>query len=334
MSNIVPILHSVIEEIGHGREVALCAVVATRGSTPQSPGAIMLVKSDYTTVGTLGGGCVEAEVQRRAFELLQRNQSSLLDFVLDHDYGWDDGLICGGRMDIGVMPISPGDDLSDIITASINPHAPNEPRTSVREDENPETDAPSTRSIPIRVQHEGRLIEYRVTLEESPHLIIAGAGHVGQALARIATDLDFAVTVIDDRAEFASPERFSHNVELVVDEIADALRAQPIDADTFVVIVTRGHQRDHQALDAVIRNPARYIGLIGSKRKTRLIYDDLRSTGVPQKLLDRVKSPIGLNIDAILVPEIAISIAAELIQTRRATQTPLVQGPFEIPPSP
>src|SRR5262249_23447583 len=112
MSELLPVLQTLVSDVDAGHPVVLCTVVQTKGSTPQNAGASMLVRADYSTVGTLGGGCVEAEVRRRAQEKSLRGESGLLDFLLDHDYGWDDGLICGGRMFIGVMPVRPGDDVS------------------------------------------------------------------------------------------------------------------------------------------------------------------------------------------------------------------------------
>jgi xanthine dehydrogenase accessory factor len=312
MSELLPVLQAMRFEAEAGRPSALCVVVQTKGSTPQCPGAAMLVRHDLTTVGTLGGGCVEAEVKQRAFKLLQSNRSGLLDFLLDHDYGWDDGLICGGRMFIGAMPITSQTDLGPYHAAA----------------EALERREPA--SFPIVVEHEGKRLEYRVRLEVPPTLLIAGAGHVGQAVARLAVDLDFRVVVIDDRPDFASRDRFEPAVELIVDDIASALRKYPIDPGCFVVIVTRGHQHDHQALEAVIRRPARYIGLIGSKRKTRMIFKDLLASGVSQEHVDRVHSPIGLPIDAVTVPEIAVSIVAELVQVRRQDTPTLVEGPIEV----
>lgn len=298
-------------EGGAKRSAVLCSIVRTRGSTPQCAGASMLVRADFSTVGTLGGGCVEAEVRKRAFEMLQQGRSGVLDFLLDHDYGWDDGLICGGRMFVAVAPITPQTDLTPYRAALVEAGA----RRAAR--------------FPVVVENEGRWEEYRVLLEAPPTLLIAGAGHVGQALAGLARRLDFHIVVIDDRAEYASRERFSEPIELRVADIAGTLRTYPLDAATYVVIVTRGHQHDHQALDAVIRRDAGYVGLIGSKRKAKLIFDDLRTAGVPQEMLDRVHTPIGLSIGAVTVPEIAVSIAAELVQVRRATSRPLVEGPID-----
>ena len=299
VSELLPVLQSLLTEAQAGRPSALCTVVRTRGSTPQAAGATMLLRADFSTSGTLGGGCVEAEVRRRAFELLQRRQSAMLDFLLDHDYGWDDGLICGGRMEIAVMPIEPGHDLA-VFRAAVEAALRREPA-----------------EFPIEVQQESGRRRFVVSVETPPTLLIAGAGHVGLALARLAADLDFHVTVIDDRADYASPERFGPRVDLVVGDIADTLRRWKIDAGCFVVIVTRGHQHDHEALDAVVRGPAGYIGMIGSKRKRDMIFRDLAAAGVTPEQIARVRSPIGLPIGAVTVPEIAVSIAAQLVAARR-----------------
>jgi len=312
MSELIPILETVIADAEAGRPVAMCAVVQTRGSTPQTPGATMLLRSDFSTLGTLGGGCVEAEVRRRAFELLQAGQSGLLDFRLNHDYGWDDGLICGGRMFIAVMPIIDSTSAEAFRTAL----------EAARRHE--------VACVPLIVEHEGKRLAYRLHLEVPPTLLIAGAGHVGQAVARLAVDLDFHLVVIDDRADYANRERFGERVEFIVGDIARGLRNYPIDASCCVVIVTRGHRHDHQALEAVVRRPAGYIGLIGSRRKSTLILRDLAAAGVPTDQIERVHTPIGLPIGAVTVPEIAVSIVAELIQVRRRHQAKLVEGPFEL----
>ncbi|MCH7719665.1 MAG: XdhC family protein [Planctomycetes bacterium] len=312
MSELIPTLKTLIADAEADRPAALCTVVKTRGSTPQTAGAAMLVRADGSTLGTLGGGCVEAEVRTTAFQMLQQNRSGLLDYLLDHDYGWDDGLICGGRMFVGVTPMAAGSSVDPI-------------RDAVAQAERREPT-----SFPITVEHEGKMQQYRVHLEVPPTLLIAGAGHVGQALACLAVDLDFYVVVIDDRADQASTERFPNGVEIKVGDIAQTLGEYPIDAGCYVVIVTRGHQHDHQALQAIVRRPAGYIGLIGSKRKSKMILRDLADEGVTQEQIDNVRTPIGLSIGAVTVAEIATSIAAELVQVRRANTPKLVEGPFEV----
>ncbi|MBV8781898.1 MAG: XdhC family protein [Phycisphaerae bacterium] len=293
-------LAEIVRRCDAGERVALCVLVRTRGSTPQARGAKMLVMVDGKTIGTLGGGCVEAEVRTRALQQLTGNLSNanaLMEFRLDQDYGWDDGLICGGIMDVHVRIMG-------------------------------RADAEPFRQLLGRIQSglsgdldlvyetgEGSA-HYRETFGPPPRLLIAGAGHVGQALATIANGLDFDVTVIDDRSDMATAERFS-SAKRIIGDIEQALRDQPINADTFIVIVTRGHKNDAQALAAVVASSARYIGMIGSKRKIKAILADLSASGVPTKQLERIHAPIGLDIGAVSPAEIAVSIAAELVAALR-----------------
>jgi xanthine dehydrogenase accessory factor len=293
-----PILSEIIRRTDAGERVVLCIVVATRGSTPQEKGAKMLVVGDGRTFGTLGGGCVEAEVRKRAVELLSENVSKLLDFHLDHDYGWDDGLICGGVMEIFVQVIDRQHD-----------------GMYRRALEAVQSQVPMTLRVPY--EQEGKSKEYVEEIGPPPTLVIAGAGHVGQALGDIAAKLDFNVTVIDDRVDYASEQRFPLAKRRIVGDIESELRKLAINAGTYIVIVTRGHRHDGQSLHAVIDSPAKYIGLIGSKAKIKLIHDDLVAKGVSPQKLSRVYAPIGYNIGAVSVPEIAVSIAAELIAVRR-----------------
>ncbi len=287
-------------ESRRGGRVALCVVVGTKGSTPQERGAKMLVMQDGRTVGTLGGGCVEAEVRRVTLDLISRGESQLLNFTLDHDYGWDDGLICGGVMEILVRVISTPEEAAafDSIANAIA-----EQRLERLELAYPAGDK-----------------KYIEELGQPPVLVIAGAGHVGQALAALASATGFTVDVIDDRADCASAARFPTARRLMVGEIEQALRDYPANDQTYFVIVTRGHRHDGRALEAVVNSSARYVGLIGSNSKVKQIFDDLHQRGVSMEKLLRVHAPIGLNLGAVTVPEIAISIAAQLVAVRRGRE--------------
>ncbi len=310
MHSFASLFDSLARQLEHGRRVALCTVVGASGSTPQSPGATMLLHENMSTEGTLGGGCVEAEVRKRAFEMLRCGESGLLKFSLDHDYGWDDGLICGGNMLVAVTTL--------VDASAARPFS----------DARNALELQQSATVPIRVPHEGRLHEYRLHIEAPAQLVIAGAGHVGAALARLAVGLDFDVSVIDERGDLTNAERLPPPIKPVVGDIEKTLRDWPIGPGSFVVIVTRGHNHDEAALHAVIDSPARYIGMIGSKRKVKLIFDDLAALGVDPAKLSRVHSPIGLKIGSVTVPEIAVSIAAELIQIRRNEPPTRVEGPL------
>ena len=150
-----------------------------------------------------------------------------------------------------------------------------------------------------------------------PTLLIAGAGHVAMPVAEIGHMCGFRVTVVDDREEMVSADRFPHASERVGGDIVEALRAFPITPSTYIVIVTRGHALDEDALRVVIDSNAAYVGMIGSRRKVRVIFDHLREDGIEETLIERVHSPIGLDIGSETPAEIAVSILAELIRTRR-----------------
>jgi xanthine dehydrogenase accessory factor len=285
-----------------GRSVYACLVVHARGSTPQSAGALMLVDDAGASLGTIGGGCVEAEVRRRAFEMLLAGASGVAKFTLNHDYGWDDGLICGGTLEMSVGPAPSPDEIDATLGA-----------LSRRE--------PSTLTF-VTATNDGPAA-YALRVAPPERLYIAGAGHVGQSLARLAMGLEFEVTVFDDRADLMDAYLPSE-VRKVGGDIARSLASAPIDAETFCVVVTRGHKHDEQALEAVVGRGARYVGMIGSRRKVKLIFDDLAVRGVSRDELARVHAPIGLPIDAVSVEEIGVSIAAQLVEKRRERRVPLV----------
>ncbi|MEM8873582.1 MAG: XdhC family protein [Planctomycetota bacterium] len=287
---MLELLDEIVTRTAAGEVVGVCMVASTRGSTPQKAGALMLVLESGQTLGTLGGGCVEAEVRTRAQELMHRRESKTLEFKLDGDVGsgWDDGLVCGGTMRIAVETVTEAAVFRSVAEA-------------VKRAE------PATLTV-VDAEH---------TFEPRPSLVIAGAGHVGQALAAIAGPAGFDVTVVDDRPGCASEQRFPDATRIVGD-IECELRGLPIHANTFVVIVTRGHRHDADALAAVVDKPAKYVGLIGSKRKILTILRQLHGNGVDADTLAKVHAPIGLSIGAITPEEIAISIAAELVAIRRA----------------
>ena len=294
-----------------GGGVIACLLVKARGSTPQSAGALMLVDDAANTYGTIGGGCVEAEIRRRAIELLERHSSALLRFKLDHDYGWDDGLICGGTIDMAIAPLPSADMLDSVIDDIKRRRAT---------------------SLEFTAHSENGPARFSLHLPPRDCLYIAGAGHVGQALARLAMRLDFDVTLFDDRDDLLV--RFApEGCISIAGDIADNLKNAAFDDRTWAVIVTRGHRHDEQALAAVLNRGAAYVGMIGSRRKVKLISDDLVEIGFAAEELQKVHAPIGLGIGAVSVEEIAISIAAELVQVRRTVFASPVTGPDDCAPT-
>lgn len=240
-----------------GQRGALATIVHTNGSIPSYESSRMLVRDDGTIAGTIGGGCVEAEVWAAAKEVIETEQPRKMTFNLNHDAEYDAGLICGGTLEIFVEPILP-----------------------------------------------------------QPMLYIFGAGHISTALARVAHQAGFAIGIIDDRASFANAERFPMASEVHTSFAESCEKIHP-NSSSYVVIVTRGHKDDMRVLAWAVTTDARYIGMIGSKRKVLSVYKALEKEGFEPEKFERVHAPIGLEIGALTPEEIAVSIVAELIGVRR-----------------
>lgn len=341
MRNILEKLERVLRA---GQPVAYTALVETRGSTPQKAGAAMLVFPDGSQTGTLGGGCVEAEVKRRALRLIDQGTTELLTFQLDDNYGWDDGLICGGRMKMLVDPLRPGQDfsyfeaLNRLVIAGlacteavvIEPEKAGGGLAGDRfllGDRGQVIASRAKAEMPPAVGRQLRPVSQRprayidqgvsyLPFLERCRLIVVGAGHVGQKVAELAAEVDFEVWVVDDREEYCNNQRFPTASRLLVGAVDTALSGLEIDGRTYCLIVTRGHNHDEEALYHLAETPAAYVGLIGSRRKIRLIFDDLLAEGISRDALARVAAPLGLDIGSQSVPEIAISIVAELVAHR------------------
>ncbi len=241
-----------------GQRAALATIVHTNGSIPSYESSRMLVREDGSIAGTVGGGCVEAEVWAAAKEVIRTEAPRKMVFNLNNEASYDNGLICGGTLEIFVEPILP-----------------------------------------------------------QPTLYIFGAGHVSMALAQAAHTAGFAIGVIDDRESFANAQRFPMAREIYASYEEAFERLQP-NPSSYLVVVTRGHKDDMRVLAWAVGTPARYIGMIGSKRKVLSVYKALEKEGIPAEKFARVHAPVGLEIGALTPEEIAISIAAELIAVRRS----------------
>jgi xanthine dehydrogenase accessory factor len=338
------------------RDLVYCAVVETRGSTPQKAGAAMLVFPDGGQRGTLGGGCVEAEVRQRALRVLAEGggQAEILTFCLDDNYGWDDGLICGGRMSILAAPLAAsgerkaahyyrqyqalleeGRGCTEAVVIAPAPGLTVGSRYLFDHQGRPvgqSVDGPVPESILSRLTPLDRRprpsaqqgIAFLPTLPRVT-LLVVGGGHVGQAVGRLAAEVDFDVWVVDDRERYANRERFPAASRLLVGDIGPTLKelVPAISPSVYCLIVTRGHNHDEEALYHLATTSAGYVGMIGSRRKIKLIFEDLLAKGLPPAALERVHAPLGYDIGSRTVPEIAVSIVAELIAQRNLGTTDL-----------
>jgi xanthine dehydrogenase accessory factor len=336
------ILDEVARLLEAGQSCVLATLVDARGSTPQKAGAALVLRSDGSTVGTLGGGCIEAEAVDAALEVRRTGAPRLLDFELTEDIAVDYGLACGGSERIMLVRLGSDEatraaisDLQQAVAAWLacavalpleGPHAGSfVPITGQAPTGAPWLEEPALESIRDLIgQPHSRPTVFSVDGDEiyveplgaTAEIIIVGAGHVGRAVATAAKFLSYRTVVIDDRSDFANAERFPDADVVVADDIERALDAYEASPAAAIVIVTRGHKYDYQALSAALRSRAFYVGLMGSRRKVALIFRQLIQDGVPAERLRDVRAPIGLNIGAMSPEEIAISIMAEITGER------------------
>ncbi len=244
-----------------GQKAALATIVAVEGSIPSYESAKLLVREDGSMVGTVGGGCVEAEVWAAAREVIKTEKPRRLSFNLAGDALYDNGLICGGQLEIFIDPI-----------------------------------------LPVQTAY------------------IFGGGHVSLSLSKVATLAAFRSVVVDNREAFANRERFPEADEVYAEEFEEVFPKLPVNESSYLIICTRGHKDDMRVLAWAVTTRARYIGMIGSKRKGIEVLKELEKQGLPRQDLERVHTPMGLEIGAITPEEIAVSVVAEMVAIRRGVE--------------
>jgi len=255
-----------------GQKAALCTIVEVEGSIPSFQSAKMLIREDGSMVGTIGGGCTEAEVWQAAREVMETEKPRMLSFRLNQEAAYDNGLICGGQLNVYVEPV-----------------------------------------LPI------------------PTAYIFGGGHISKSLSKVASLAGFRTAVIDDREQYANAERFPEAFEVHADEYENVFPKLEVSSATYLIIVTRGHKDDMTVLRWAAQTEARYVAMIGSKRKTIEVAKHLVEAGVPAEKLARVHAPMGFDIGAVTPEEIAVSVVAEMIHHRRRPQagwSPLSKSVF------
>ena len=257
--------------IEQGEDFVIAKVVDTSGSTPRKKGAVLMMKKDGVTIGTVGGGLLEAETEklcRKTFET--KEKSHVYEFTLDEKQKGALDMGCGGDATVQIDYIdaeNPGDFVKEFKLAST--------------------------------------------------AYIFGGGHVAYALEPVLRHVDFRTVVIDDREEYANPERYPHaDRTIAVENFDNAFDDIETDDDSYIIIVTRGHRGDLQVLREALKRDFAYLGMIGSRRKNELLFDTLRREGVPESKLAEAHAPIGLKIGSETPEEIAVSIVAEIIQVR------------------
>jgi len=336
-----------VKELEKGIPLSLATLMNTRGSTPQVPGASAIISEQGLLHGTLGGGVMEGEILSKAIQTIESQQNLLEEYNLDSNIAADAGPICGGY---ATILVDAGPELSlDVFKALDDCLRSNQSGvlvTYIQRDQERVTSLNRiwisqneaqtfnpTNKIRLNV---GKLLQVlnskKPVLDESeirdlmifyqpvfpdPQLIIVGAGHIGRALSHFGKLLDFQVTIIDDRPEHANHENIPDADTILSNDLETDLKNLNITKNSYIVVVTQGHKKDGVALNQVIHSNAAYIGMIGSKRKTRLMKEDFLNNGwATKEKLDSIYAPIGMDIHSKTVQEIAISIAGQLVKIR------------------
>jgi xanthine dehydrogenase accessory factor len=335
------VLHEAVRLTESGEPAGLATLVATRGSTPQKVGARLLARGGQRIAGTLGGGAVEAEAVQEATRAASGGAPGVHEYALAT--GVDDwGLACGGTMLVFVEPLdrrardwltraieaSEGRGAVSVVTALDGADAA--ARVLVTQDGSLGTFADAVRTTAAleagrhaletetpELVASGAVRLYAEPFGPPPALIVVGAGHVGKALASLAHGLGASVTVVDDRPEYASRERFPEADRVVAAPVGETLGRLPIGTTTAIVVAMRSQDLDYEATASALRTPARYVGLMGARRKAVWVTERLVADGFPIERIRELRAPIGLDIGARAPAEIAVSILAEWLMVRQ-----------------
>lgn len=318
----------------------LATIISRNGSAPRAIGAKMLVYQDGSIAGTIGGGALEAQVIKLALEAIHDGETFIREFHFSGEDAASMDAICGGKVEVLIETIDPREPnfkrVLDALETANQEHLRAWLITTI-----PPAGSPAAHAL---VNADGSLIGTLPTglddntikqirrptplsLEKVQILVeplningtayIFGAGHVSRSLAEFTHAVDFWTVVLDDRAEFTNRQRFPTADRLVVlESFSNALDKISIDRDSYLVVVTRGHRDDVTVMPQVLKTDARYIGMIGSRRKCALVFEELRKQGFSEEAIRRIHAPIGIHISAETPEEIAVSIVAEMIQER------------------
>lgn len=329
MESLREVLAEARRRLRDGERVALATVVRVRGSTPRGPGARMLIDPRGGSLGTVGGGCGEAEVLSRAQRVLGTGEPERAEIRLLEDNGWESESVCGGILDVWIECLERDaaaaflEEATNAASDAVSVLALEGPVAGRREVQLPPL--PAAWSMDATSISAGGVASIETpsgtlwveSLATAPELVVVGAGHVGAVTARIATEAGFAVHVLDDRATFANPARLPGVARISVGDPVAAIASLAPHPERAFVFVSRGHRLDAESLAASYAHPAVYRGMIGSRRRTRRIREHLLERGFEADALARLHAPIGMDIGAETPGEIAVAIVAELIRSRR-----------------
>ncbi|MCS7280966.1 MAG: XdhC family protein [Desulfobacterota bacterium] len=323
----------IVEYLRTERSGLLATIVKRIGSSPRGEGATMFLGEDGTTFGTIGGGSLEREVKIRSESVFMEKKPDLFGYRLDAKSVEDEGMLCGGNVDVLIEPVLLGhlgiyEEAKKLLTERKKgvfyvKLKPNYSKSLFTSDGRLVGDALSEaervlleKNINAKKPIEVDISSFIIPLQVRSQLYVFGAGHVSKYLVKIASLVDFSVIVIDDSGEFAKKENFPDAEAVYAVPFEESFDLLSFTGEEYVVIVTRGHKSDTLCLEEVLKRPFRYVGMIGSKRKVRAVFEYLRAKGYDEALLKRVHAPIGIEINSETPQEVAVSIVAELIKER------------------
>lgn len=319
-----------------GKTGMLATVVRKLGAAPREEGAKMFIGEDGKTSGTIGGGRLEEDVYRETLNDMGSRETKLLQYRMDGKAVEEEGMLCGGDVDIFVEPVMAS---HREVYQEVQNHIAQKKRalvvTKFRENQFSKTLISATGEVFGDPLSQSEISEFQPHMQERQLSIdddilleplnimsivyIFGAGHVSQFLSKVSHMVDFSVVVVDDNNMFANNERFPEADRIIVADFEKVAKDLRFKGDEYIVIVTRGHRFDAVVLEEVLKGPKRYVGMIGSKRKVSMVLDYLREKGFSDEILKTVHAPIGIDINSETPQEIAISIVSQLIKVRGAS---------------
>jgi len=346
------IYSEIVKALEKKEKVALATLITRMGSAPRAVGAKYLIIGDKTSVGSIGGGCVEAEVWQEAQQVIEKREGRILHFELTSEQLAEGGLICGGNINIFLEPL--GEEFLDIYqeVARIKQKGRSAILATLISVDGAFSKGKGSKTLLMtsgekigsllgglelekKILKEGEVLlkekkpkvlvlssenrNMEILLEpvfSEPTVYLFGGGHVSEQVAPLAKKVHFKVVVIDDREMFANRGRFPQADEVIVSEFERCFDKLNIDESSYIVIVTRGHLYDGFVLEQAVKSKTRYVGMIGSRKKIRTLYQNLMEKGMKKEVLDQVHAPIGVDINSETPEEIAVSIVAELIKVR------------------
>ena len=339
------IYQELVKELEAGRTTVLATVIETKGSTPRKSGSRMVVKADGSLFGTVGGGCGEAGVIQKARLSITDGQMRQELADLTEDISMETEAVCGGTFRVLIQPWQPTPDevqLAHHLARFAEGQQEVVLHQTLRQDvegelsgeitlldgqgrpclpaENIDKNLPSLPlARPTQITRQGQQEIYSERWEPQPTLVIVGAGHIAEPLETMARLAGFRTVIMDDRKLFANRERFPHANQVISGPILEEVGKLVLDRFTYMVLVTRGHTLDMEALKVVIdrAEPLAYLGMIGSIRRIRAVFQLMEEQGYPREQFQHVRSPVGLDIRAETPGEIAISVLAEMVAVRR-----------------